>query len=33
MIRRRSGQWAVIAWDGTDATTWIHAASIEDVPC
>lgn len=31
-LLRRAGSWAIIAWDGGDATTWIHAASVEPTP-
>jgi hypothetical protein len=30
-LLRRSGQWAIIAWDGIDAASWMPAASVEDV--
>lgn len=29
-ILRRAGQWVIVSWDGSDATTWIQAASVED---
>lgn len=29
-LLRREDRIAVIAWDRTDATTWIPAASVED---